>query len=87
MTTAIAVYTSEGCVGRCDARCHDAVSRDCDCICGGRLHGVGSENALAENTRLFADDVLAAELEAFAARHGYDPADLRVGFAQEALFA
>lgn len=24
MTTVLAVYNSEGCVGRCDANCHDA---------------------------------------------------------------
>jgi hypothetical protein len=36
MTTVLAVYNSRGVVGRCDARCHDATSADCDCICGGR---------------------------------------------------
>jgi hypothetical protein len=39
VTTVIAVYNSEGCVGRCDANCHNARSRDCDCICGGQNHG------------------------------------------------
>ena len=95
MTTAIAVYTSSGCVGRCDARCHEAVSPVCDCICGGRLHGVGARNALRLNTEHFSggdlDGVRAEfrrkQLEAFAARHGYDPAGLRVDFAQEVLFS
>ena len=50
MTTVLAVYNSEGVVGRCDARCHDAVEPDCDCICGGANHGGGTARAI-ENTR------------------------------------
>lgn len=49
MTTLIAVYDSESCVGRCDAKCYAAHESDCDCICGGRNHGVGQEQA-TENT-------------------------------------
>ncbi len=79
MTTAIAVYNSEGCVGRCDARCHYATSPECDCICGGRLHGTG-RNAIAQNTRDLLGAELAAELEAFARRNGYDVAELRAEF-------
>ena len=45
MTTLIAVYNSEGCVGRCDARCYDAAQLECDCICGGRNHGQGLRQA------------------------------------------
>ena len=41
MTTLIAVHNSEGCVGRCDAKCYEAHEPDCDCICGGGNHGVG----------------------------------------------
>lgn len=50
MSTLIAVYNSEGCVGRCDARCYNAQHPDCDCICGGRNHGAGRDRAV-ENTR------------------------------------
>jgi len=39
VTTILAVYDSEGCRGRCDSRCHFALSAECDCICGGRYHG------------------------------------------------
>lgn len=49
MTTLIAVYNSEGCVGRCDARCYEATSPDCECICGGKNHGAGKQQAV-ENT-------------------------------------
>lgn len=50
MATLIAVYTSSGCVGRCDAKCYDAQSDFCDCICGGKNHGTGLDLAV-ENSR------------------------------------
>jgi hypothetical protein len=77
MTTAIAVYNSDGCVGRCDARCHYATTADCNCVCGGRLHGTG-RGAIEQNARdLFGDD-FADRLKAFADRHGLDADGLRV---------
>ncbi|MCG3209846.1 MAG: hypothetical protein FOGNACKC_03473 [Anaerolineae bacterium] len=57
MTTLIAVYTSDGCVGRCDAKCYNATSAECDCVCGGANHGAGFQQA-AENTRQMASDWL-----------------------------
>lgn len=54
MTTLIAVYNSEGCQGRCDARCYEATEPECDCICAGRNHGAGKEQAV-ENTRELAE--------------------------------
>lgn len=53
MTTLIAVYDSDGCVGRCDARCYNAKTPDCDCICGGKNHAVGINKA-GENTMAMA---------------------------------
>lgn len=29
-------------VRRCDAHCHEAMNPECDCICGGVLHGAKS---------------------------------------------
>lgn len=52
--TLIAVYNSDGCVGRCDARCYLASDPDCDCICGGRNHGAGESKAV-DNTRDLAE--------------------------------
>lgn len=52
--TLISVYNSDGCVGRCDAKCYDAVSPHCDCVCGGANHGAGLKKA-EENTREMAD--------------------------------
>jgi hypothetical protein len=50
----IAVYNSDGCVGRCDARCYEATEPKCDCICSGRNHGAGLQKA-ADNTREMAE--------------------------------
>lgn len=90
MSTVLAVYTSEGRVGRCDAKCHTATTGECDCICGGRDHGAGHHQAL-ENTRaLLVERVEQAgelsTLVAFAQRNGLDPASLHV-HAEVRLFA
>jgi hypothetical protein len=57
MATLIAVYNSEGCVGRCDARCYDAEEPRCDCICGGKNHQAGRAQA-EDNTRELAESWL-----------------------------
>jgi hypothetical protein len=76
MTTVIAVYSSEGCVGRCDARCHEAVKHDCDCICGGKNHGVGVKQAIANNHERIG--LTPEDLERFARLHGFKADELRV---------
>jgi hypothetical protein len=52
--TLIAVYTSEGCSGRCDAKCYTATEPACDCICRGANHGRGLAQAI-DNTRQMAE--------------------------------
>jgi len=52
MATVLAVYNSQGCVGRCDARCHEAQGDVCHCICGGANHGVGTAQAAANAAEL-----------------------------------
>jgi hypothetical protein len=71
VTTVLAVYSSDGCVGRCDARCHDAIpGSDCDCICRGANHGRGTARAV-ENTRADLQRLTAPErIAAFERRHG-----------------
>lgn len=54
MTTLISVHTSSGCVGRCDAKCYNAETTECTCICGGKNHGAGLVRAV-ENTREMAE--------------------------------
>ena len=57
MPTLISVYNSDGCVGRCDAKCYNATEPHCDCICGGKNHGAGYKQAV-DNTRELADQWL-----------------------------
>jgi hypothetical protein len=57
MTTLLTVYDSEGLLGRCDAKCYQALHPDCVCICGGSNHGKGRAAAI-ENTRMLAQDWL-----------------------------
>jgi hypothetical protein len=52
--TLIAVYTSEDCIGRCDAKCYTTTEPACDCICDGANHGAGLAQAL-DHTRLHAE--------------------------------
>lgn len=61
----VAVYTADGCVGRCDAKCYAAQSPTCDCVCGGANHGAGIHQALA-NTRAMVD----TWLERYATQQG-----------------
>lgn len=52
MTTLIAAYNSEGCIGRCDAKCYNAECVECDCICGGANHGKGFQKAMQNTTEM-----------------------------------
>lgn len=70
MTTLLSVHNSEGCVGRCDARCYNAVGDVCDCICGGKNHGAGLERAM-DNTRDWAE----GWIEVYAAQAGLTPGE------------
>lgn len=58
MTTLFAVYDNNGCVGRCDAKCHNAQGEVCHCICGGAFHGVGSKIALDDRKYLSDAEIL-----------------------------
>lgn len=84
MTTAIAVYDSDGCVGRCDARCHEATSDACRCICGGALHGAGG--AAAASAILGALGADADLLARYAELRELDLDGLRIEHAQGRLF-
>jgi hypothetical protein len=83
VTTLIAVYTSSGCVGRCDAKCYLAAEDECDCICQGRNHGAGLQNAI-ENTRELAQSWLD---RARAGNPDIDGTELADAITHEPLFA
>jgi hypothetical protein len=82
VTTLIAVYDSEGCIGRCDARCYDAAEDECDCVCNGRNHGAGKQQA-ADNTREMAESWLE---RARADGQDISHAELAVTVTHEPLF-
>lgn len=67
MTTLIAVYNSEGCQGRCDAKCYEAQEPECTCVCGGKNHGAGLQQAL-DNTREYVETWIAH----YAKKNGID---------------
>jgi hypothetical protein len=54
VTALIAVYTGDGCAGRCDAKCYNAWGPECHCICRGGNHGAGRQEAI-DNTREMAE--------------------------------
>lgn len=63
MTTLIIVKKSGGrIVGRCDASCYNATAPDCDCVCGGKNHGVGLEKA-AQQVSEYTEEQLKALAE------------------------
>ncbi len=78
MTTLIAVYSLEKCEGRCDARCYEATTPRCFCVCGGMNHGVGEKQA-TENTRLYADEMITAyaKQKNLTDYRGFVPDDVR----------
>jgi hypothetical protein len=78
--TLIAVYTSEGCIGRCDAKCYEATEPHCDCICGGLNHGGGLAQAI-DNTRIHAEVML----EKYAGAHQLEQFRAELGQAVEQL--
>jgi len=48
----------QGPTQRCDARCYNAKTGHCACICGGRNHGAGMQKALDNTRQMFAPVVL-----------------------------
>jgi hypothetical protein len=60
MATVMSWGNSEGTKGRCDAKCHNAATPHCDCMCGGRYHGAGRDGSLPERIRDYGEEILAA---------------------------
>lgn len=77
MSILIEAHRSDGTlIGRCDETCYNSHSKRCNCICGGRNHGVGKIQAMRNNT-LQAEQVAleiarATDLEARVTRHVLD---------------
>lgn len=60
---------------RCDAKCYDARHEGCDCVCGGRNHGVGYRAAL-ENVAELASLGEAQVLYGVESGSGLSPVEL-----------
>jgi len=82
MTALIAVYTGDGCVGRCDAKCYNAWGPECHCICQGGNHSAGMQEAI-ENTRELAESWLG---QARAARQGIAHTEVLIDAMHQPLF-
>jgi hypothetical protein len=59
----VATYNSERCTGRCEAKCYEAITGNCDCICRRHKHGAGVERT-TENTRELAKEWLTTRKQA-----------------------
>jgi hypothetical protein len=53
----------QGPVRRCDGRCYNGKNKTCVCICGGRNHGVGLEQALKNVQEIFQPMLAAFDTE------------------------
>ena len=82
MTALIAVYTGDGCVGRCDAKCYLAWGPECHCICQGANHGTGKHPATG-NTRELGESWLK---QARASGPDISHAEVVLGTMHEPLF-
>jgi len=76
MTTVLSVYNNRGCVGRCDATCHEAKGIKCTCICGGKNHGAGYTQAVINTIDMVG--LKEEDLTRFAVATKRDPAELTV---------
>lgn len=74
MPTLMQWSNSDGILGRCDAKCHDAAEPACDCMCGGRYHGAARQGVLDERIRTHWDEIV----EAAQARAQAEGVDLEV---------
>lgn len=79
--TLISSHNSDGETGRCDAKCYNATGGKCDCICGGKNHGVGLKKA-QENTREYVD----AWVKDWEASHPGDRVQVEKTIYQGSLF-
>jgi len=63
VTTILQWGNSEGVKGRCDAKCHNAETDHCDCMCGGRYHGRARDGTLGEAVKRFGEEVIERALD------------------------
>ncbi len=59
MATAIRYEGSNGTKRQCTARCHDAKSPKCTCVCGGVLHGSVRDKTFGQKLQEYSDNLVA----------------------------
>jgi hypothetical protein len=57
MATLMQWGNSDGIQGRCDAKCHNAATSHCNCMCGGRYHGGGRDGTLADRVTNYSEEI------------------------------
>ena len=57
MAVMISVCNNAGHVRRCDAKCYNAVKQKCICVCGGRNHGAGHNQAVANTVNIAYEEI------------------------------
>jgi hypothetical protein len=63
MPDLIKVYDFDGKdIGTCGSSCYDAKEDECKCICGGKNHGVGFRQAMAQTAQVVEDVLKKAEV-------------------------
>lgn len=91
MTVLMSVHSSEGCEGQCDGKCYNAKGGKCTCICGGKNHGVGLEQAIDNTREQFLGKEGKEEIEKYCKEHGLNKYTLEfsndVKWIQETIFS
>jgi hypothetical protein len=87
MTSLLSVYSADGYLGSCNARCYNCkqpsdtrsktTTGACVCVCGGANHGVGLNRAMRNIVERHIG-LRDSDLAAYAAINGKDPACLTV---------
>lgn len=54
MATVYSCGNSDG-ERRCDAKCHNAIHPECDCVCGGYFHGAATNGTMADKVQDLAE--------------------------------
>lgn len=72
----IRIRNNDGPLGECTAKCYDADGGRCRCVCGGRNHGVGEEQALANALQFAGEWSCEVEVDERAKQQNLWPNDL-----------
>ena len=72
MATVMSWGNSEGVKGRCDAKCHNAKTPKCECMCGGAYHGAALQAGGVEKVQRESWDEVLEAAKRKAAELGFE---------------